>query len=820
MKHTKVGGLASLLLALALTAAAQVPETISYQGRVTASGTNFTGTGQFKFALVSTSTNAARQATATAIVTSGFITAINVTDGGAGYLAAPGVTITDSTGSGAAALATVAGGSVTAITVQNAGSGYSATPTVTVDAPPPSLVADTYWSNDDTSAQGSEPAAAVPVDVADGLFMVMLGDTTLPNMTEAIGAKPFSHADARLRVWFSDGVNPFAALTPDQPLGAVGYAQMAAQVGDQAVDDDALRDGAVTTIKLQNGAVTSAKLATGAVAGSNLADNSVTSAKIVDGAVGTGDLADNSVTTAKIADGTITSADLANNSVSSAKIVDGTIVNADLSASAAIADTKLATIATAGKVANSATTATATAGPNTIVARDASGNFAARDITASSFAGNGAALVSLNAAQLTTGTVPDARLAGTIARTNQVWLLGGNAGTTPGTHYLGTSDGQPLEFKVNHLRALRIEDNGDGSDPDTIPDGAPNLIGGSPVNFVAAGVVGATISGGGATNCNGSASSNSVAASFATIGGGTANTIQTNAYSATIGGGNGNTIQTNAACSTLGGGLYNTIQINALYATLGGGLYNTIQINALYATLGGGYDNTIQPYANYATLGGGSDNTIQVSALYATLGGGELNTIQDNAHYATIPGGQNNSAASYAFAAGRRAKANHTGAFVWGDSYNADIASTNANSVTMRASGGYRLFSNSGATVGVYLAAGSGTWTAMSDRNVKEAFQPVNPQAVLAKVAALPLTTWKYKAQDASVRHIGPMAQDFKAAFAVGESDTGITTIDADGVALAAIQGLNQKLEAQRAENTALKQRLEQLEQLVRQMTK
>ena len=56
---------------------------------------------------------------------------------------------------------------------------------------------------------------------------------------------------------------------------------------------------------------------------------------------------------------------------------------------------------------------------------------------------------------------------------------------------------------------------------------------------------------------------------------------------------------------------------------------------------------------------------------------------------------------------------------------------------------------------------------------------------------------WNYKTQDRAVRHIGPTAQDFKAAFDVGESDTGISSVDADGVALAAIKGLNQKLEEQ-----------------------
>ena len=67
---------------------------------------------------------------------------------------------------------------------------------------------------------------------------------------------------------------------------------------------------------------------------------------------------------------------------------------------------------------------------------------------ANSFSGSGAGLTALNASQLASGTVPDARLAANVARTNQVWLLTGNAGTTPGANFIGTTGNQPLEFKV------------------------------------------------------------------------------------------------------------------------------------------------------------------------------------------------------------------------------------------------------------------------------------------------------------------------------------------------------------------------------------
>src|SRR6266581_1384742 len=141
----------------------------TYQGGVTANGANFTGTGRFKFALV-TSANASQQATATANLTVNFVTSITVVNGGSGYTGAPTVTITGGGGSGAAATASVSGGSVTGITVNNAGSGYTSPPTVAIGPPPPSLSYTTYWSNDGTSTSGSEPAAAVSVAVASGLF--------------------------------------------------------------------------------------------------------------------------------------------------------------------------------------------------------------------------------------------------------------------------------------------------------------------------------------------------------------------------------------------------------------------------------------------------------------------------------------------------------------------------------------------------------------------------------------------------------------------------------------------------------------------------
>jgi hypothetical protein len=114
-------------------------------------------------------------------------------------------------------------------------------------------------------------------------------------------------------------------------------------------------------------------------------------------------------------------------------------------------------------------------------------------------------------------------------------------------------------------------------------------------------------------------------------------------------------------------------------------------------------------------------------------------------------------------------------------------------------------------TSGLYV---NGAVVLTSDRNAKENFTDIRPRDVLEKVAALPITSWNYK-QDTSSRHLGPMAQDFYAAFGIGPDDRHITTVDADGVALAAIQGLNQKVEEKDAKIDDLEKRLKKLEQLL-----
>lgn len=129
----------------------------------------------------------------------------------------------------------------------------------------------TFWSNNGTSANGSEPSAAVPIPVQQGLYAVALGDTSLANMTP-IPPGVFTNQDVRLRIWFNDGTHGTHLLTPDQRVTAAGYAMMAAN----------LVNGTVTSEKLAAGAVTGDKIASGALSGSKIANNSIDSARLSD----------------------------------------------------------------------------------------------------------------------------------------------------------------------------------------------------------------------------------------------------------------------------------------------------------------------------------------------------------------------------------------------------------------------------------------------------------------------------------------------------------------------------------------------------------
>jgi hypothetical protein len=414
-----------------------------------------------------------------------------------------------------------------------------------------------------------------------------------------------------------------------------------------------------------------------------------------------------------------------------------------------------------------------------------------------------------------------------------------------------------------------------GGDQNTIqPNAGASTISGGIQNMIQIGAYQSAIGGGYFNQIQ-------TNAYYSTIGGGVQNTIQPYATFSTIGGGRNNTLQTNAQQSFIGGGYQNTVQADAQNDVIGGGDFNMIQTSSEHVTISGGLGNTIQSNAYASAIGGGESNNVSGSVAtvpggYGNLAGGNYSFAagqqaqalhqgafvwadSQNAPFASTANDQyliraqggvginmNNPNGASLYVQGNRS-GNPGNSFLQSVGFfeNTSGASGTPGSspalrvvcdggsspegalcVSANGTGPIAKFGNSGGFVvtiandGTVISKGSAL---TSDRNAKENFTTLDSQIVLAKVAALPLTKWNYKDDSSDKKHIGPMAQDFHAAFGLnGSDDRHISVVDEGGVALAAIQGLNQKFEetqqavkAKDREIQELKQRLEALEKII-----
>ena len=447
---------------------------------------------------------------------------------------------------------------------------------------------------------------------------------------------------------------------------------------------------------------------------------------------------------------------------------------------------------------------------------------------------------------------------------------GNSTGTVSDAMYATVGGGINNQANANFTTVAGGNGNKANTDSATAAGGKTNTATG---NY-------ATVSGGFTNTTNGQSTTigggeyNQAQANYATVGGGSLNiaasvksTIsggsENNAtgLAAAIGGGQSN--ETTADLATISGGAYNVA--SNVKATIGGGETNSVSGD--WGTVGGGRSNLVQN--NYATIAGGWENV--ASGANASVGGGLGNTSSGT--HATVPGGTANLASGFcSFAAGNRAKATYSNSFVWGGILNTDTTSDRDRQVKFGADGGMRIIAKankanpaalqvesttsngialfatqtsddtsvliqnmgSGKLISAWSGAGAAnhafyvnnngatygqSWNNTCDRNAKEQFAPVDSSEVLKKLASLPITTWKYKSDEDAIRHIGPVAQDFFETFGVGPSDTSISTVDADGVALAAAQGLYAHSQEQATriahlekENTLLKKQLDTLE--------
>ena len=303
------------------------------------------------------------------------------------------------------------------------------------------------------------------------------------------------------------------------------------------------------------------------------------------------------------------------------------------------------------------------------------------------------------------------------------WSRTGNAGTSPATNFLGTTDNQPLEFRVNGTRVLRLEPKFNGQ---------PNFVAGAPDNVIADHATGASIGGGilnylgsdAATVSGGLANRVDTGADYAAIGGGANNKILNGSHSCAISGGYLNEIHPGAFAATLSGGERNTVSTNAPWATLSGGWQNKIGTNARYATIPGGYNNAASGLASLAmgnaNTASGDLSTAMGSVTTAsgygatsmglgTVAGGYASTALGDSTlasgYASLAAGSFSRATnSFTVALGRNAEARHAGAFVWADGRDVPFASTGTNQFLVRASGGVAIGTNDPAGAALRVA--------------------------------------------------------------------------------------------------------------------
>jgi hypothetical protein len=193
--------------------------------------------------------------------------------------------------------------------------------------------------------------------------------------------------------------------------------------------------------------------------------------------------------------------------------------------------------------------------------------------------------------------------------------------------------------------------------------------------------------------------------------------------------------------------------------------------------------------------GAKADGTAAVALGAATNASGDFAVAMGRA---TTAGGGGS------VALGTNATAQGNGSFAFGDRSTTQALIALENQFSARAFGGF-LFS-SGVNAGCFIPAGEGVLTCTSSRLAKEGFQDLDGEAVLTKLAAVPIRRWHFLGIEAA--HVGPTAEDFHAAFGLGEGPATIATVDANGIALRAAQALERRTVELREENAALRSEL------------
>ncbi len=439
-----------------------------------------------------------------------------------------------------------------------------------------------------------------------------------------------------------------------------------------------------------------------------------------------------------------------------------------------------------------------------------------------------------------------------IPAANKVWKLGGNAGTNAAVNFIGTTDDEPLVFKVNNNRAGFINNQGNtalgyqtftnnttgfsnsGFGNKTLAlntTGIQNVavgylafsenisgdnntaVGVSALrdNFdgndnVALGMLALAKNDYGNANVaigfqalfNNTAGSDLVAVGYKAL------------YNNSLNGFQNTAVGSSALYSNTTGDNNTAIGFASLLSNVNGVWNTATGDSSLSDNTSGQNNNAFGSHSLKNNLTGGYNCAFGYKALYASSSGFYNTSIGDRTMTANTNGGYN------VAVGGGALDFNTTGDFNTAIGYNSNVQATGLSNATAI---GYNTLVNTSNTMrfgnstvtkwgfgrnvssgvlqvgddatngnGAYLSAG-GTWTNTSDANKKENFSDINGKELLQKIMQLPITKWNYKGQ-ASSAHIGPTAQDFYKLFGVGDDDKSISSIDPSGIALRAIQEL------------------------------
>ncbi len=800
---------------------ADLPNTLPYQGRVAVDGANFSGDGKFKFAIYEHATGVFTPASAAATVTNGFVTSVTVLDGGAGY--SSGVTVAfNGVGNGATATATVVEGRITGVAIVNPGSGYSTAPTVVLTEPTaPAQLWNNASGESPSGAALEEPRFPVELKVRHGLYAVGLGDTALTSMQPLPASlAPAPGKRAFLRVWFEDGVHGFQALAPDTELHAVPFAREAASVGGVALAGLARLDSANTFTHIAGLTVTGIGPSGGTPAAGATVPLSGAGTRMEFipgyGAFRAGTVDGNQWNAANIG-------------LHSTAFGYNTTASGPFSLGSGFLTTASNTCSTALGFVTIASGSTSTALGYYTTASGAASTAVGVNTTASGEASTAAGYFSAARGNYSTAfgyqTNAESAYETVFGRCDTGYTPLSTTGWNPADRLFVIGNGLTDSARSDALVVLKTGN--------TTLNGTLRVNALNGLAVVGAGPSGSTPASNSTVPVTGPGTRMIFLPGYGALRAGTVTDTQWDGdnigmHSVALG---QNTIASGYVSTALG----TSTTANGDYSTAMG---VTTKASGNYATALG---RTTTASGDYSTALG--RNTTANGDYSTALGYGSVAA----GHYSTALGFGSFAAGACSTALGLYTTAESYGETVVG-SYDTDYTplsttewnpadrlfvvgcgtsgTARENAMTIYKNGktylsGDLVVLGSGAMSGaaIYAANGSALFqgdvtvrslTQTSDCNRKTDIVPADTAAILAGVAALPVSTWKFK--DDTTTHLGPMAQDFRATFQLGNTDTGIASVDADGVALAAIQELAKQNTVLKSELAELKARLAALE--------